>query len=107
MDVAEDLLCAMLVDNELNDELESEHIERVPRVQRLRGGESEGEFIHRIMYEELDTCKEQLCMTPECFVLLVNLLMDRGSLQDGTKVRIPEQVGMRLFILARGHVTVM
>jgi len=68
MDIVEDLLCVMLVDNELNDESESEHIERVPRVRRMRGGESEGEFIHRIMYEEPDICKEQLRLTPECFI---------------------------------------
>ena len=54
------------------------------------------------MYGEPDTCKKQLRMTPECFVHLVNLLIDRGSLQDRTKVKIPEQVGMCLFKLARG-----
>ena len=102
MDVAEDLLCVMLVDNELNDESDSEHRERVPRVRRCRGGESGSEFIHRIVYEEPDTCQEQLRMTPECFVQLVNILIDRGSLRDGSKVKIPEQVGMCLFILARG-----
>jgi len=102
MDIAEDLLCVMLIDNELNNESEAEYIERVPRVRRVRGGKSGGEFIHRMVYEEPDTCKEQLRMTPACFVQLVNLLIDRGSLQDGKKVKIPEQVGMCLFILARG-----
>jgi len=37
MNAAEDLLCIMLVDNELNDESKLEHIERVPRVRRMRG----------------------------------------------------------------------
>jgi len=68
MDVDEDLLCIMLVDNELNDESKLEHIERVLRVRHMRGGESGGEFIHRIVYEEPDICKEQLRLTPECFI---------------------------------------
>jgi len=54
------------------------------------------------VYEEPETCKEQLCLTPHAFVQLANLLIDRGSLRDDTKVKVPEQVGMRLFILARG-----
>ena len=73
----------------------------------MRRGESGGEFIHRIVYEESDIFKEQLHLTPECFIQLVNLLIDRGSLQNGKKVMIPKQVGMCLFILARGHVIVM
>ena len=102
MDVAEDLLLLLLVDNKLNDMLELKHIERVPRVQCMRGGKSRGKFIHRVVYEEPDTCKEQLCLTSECFIELVNPLIDRGSLRDGKKINVPEQVGMCLFILAEG-----
>ena len=90
MDVVEDLLCVMLDDNELNDMSELEHVESVPRVQRMRGGESGAEFIHKIVYEEPETCKEQLHLTPECFIELVNLLINRGSLRDDNKVKVPE-----------------
>jgi len=56
----------------------------------MRGSESGGEFIHRIVYEEPETYKEQLSLTPECFIELVNLLINRGSLRDDNKVKVPE-----------------
>ncbi|KAJ8426318.1 hypothetical protein Cgig2_011750 [Carnegiea gigantea] len=102
MDDEENVLCVMLLDDV--DDLTSEppSIPRLPRLRSERGGESGGEFIHRIVYEEPETCKEQLRLTPYAFMQLVNLLIDRGSLMDDIKVKVPEQVGMCLFILARG-----
>jgi len=102
MDDEENVLCVMLLDDVDNLTSEPPSIPRLPRLRSERGGESGGEFIHRIVYEEPEISKEQLRLTPHAFIQLVNLLIDRGSLMDGTKVKVPEQVGMCLFILARG-----
>ncbi|KAJ8422182.1 hypothetical protein Cgig2_002918 [Carnegiea gigantea] len=102
MDDEENVLCVMLLDNVEDLTSEPPSILRLPRLRCERGGESGGEFIHRIVYQEPETCKEKLRLTPHTFIQLVNLLIDRRSLRDDTKVKVPEQVGMCLFILARG-----
>lgn len=50
------------------------------------------------------TRKEQLCLTPHVFIqpVTMNLLIDRSSLRDDTKVKVSEQAATCLFILAMG-----
>ncbi|KAJ8441582.1 hypothetical protein Cgig2_023146 [Carnegiea gigantea] len=90
MDDEENVLCVMLLDNVEDLTSEPPSIPRLPKLRCESGGESGGEFIHRIMYQEPETCKEQLRLTPHAFMQLVNLLIDRRSLRDGTKVKVPE-----------------
>ncbi|KAL2934755.1 putative nuclease HARBI1 [Bienertia sinuspersici] len=48
------------------------------------------------------TCKEQLRRDRDMFVALANLMVERNLLPDGRYVKVYEQLGICLFILAKG-----
>ncbi|KAL2899928.1 putative nuclease HARBI1 [Bienertia sinuspersici] len=72
------------------------------RQPRREQGESGAEYIHRLLTENPMTCKEQLRLNRDMFVALANLMVERNLLSDGRYVKVYEQLGICLFILAKG-----
>ncbi|KAL2925035.1 1 6-dihydroxycyclohexa-2 4-diene-1-carboxylate dehydrogenase [Bienertia sinuspersici] len=65
-------------------------------------GESGVEYIHRLLTENPMSCKEQLRLDRDQFTQLVDLMIARNLLEDGKYLKVSEQVGIALFILAKG-----
>ncbi|CAM8972650.1 unnamed protein product [Rhodiola kirilowii] len=73
----------------------------IPKRDKLRsGGETSAEYMHRLVHTHPRLCHEQLRLTANMVKNLVNLLVSRQLLSDGTHISVLEQVGMTLFILA-------
>ncbi|KAL6515134.1 hypothetical protein OROHE_018766 [Orobanche hederae] len=72
-----------------------------PQPQRS-GGETGAEYIHRILNGHPDLCKEQLRLHRDMFLKLVDLMVARKLLSDGRFIKVAEQVGICLYILAKG-----
>ncbi|KAL6560093.1 hypothetical protein OROHE_006331 [Orobanche hederae] len=72
-----------------------------PQPQRS-GGETGAEYIHRILNERPDLCEEQLRLHMDMFLKLVDLMVARKLLSDGRFIKVAEQVGICLYILAKG-----
>ncbi|KAL6512378.1 hypothetical protein OROHE_019990 [Orobanche hederae] len=66
------------------------------------GGETGAEYIHRILNGRPDLCKEQLRLHRDMFLKLVDLMVARKLLSDGRFIKVAEQVGICLYILAKG-----
>ncbi|XP_021765928.1 uncharacterized protein LOC110730433 [Chenopodium quinoa] len=66
------------------------------------GGESGSAYITRLLTVHPSLFKEQLRLDRDMFVRLVQLMIEKTSLSDGRFVKVAEQVGIVLFILARG-----
>uniref|UniRef100_A0A803LSC2 DUF8040 domain-containing protein n=1 Tax=Chenopodium quinoa TaxID=63459 RepID=A0A803LSC2_CHEQI len=90
---------------ELRDSLEdnptSSTIPSTRQPKRERG-ESGAQYIHRLLTETPTACQIQLRLDRTMFVRLVNLMIDRDLLYDGKYVKVVEQVGICLYILAKG-----
>ncbi|XP_021737775.1 uncharacterized protein LOC110704293 [Chenopodium quinoa] len=66
------------------------------------GGESGSAYITRLLTVHPGLFKEQLRLERDMFVRLVQLMIEKNLLSDGRFVKVAEQVGIGLFILARG-----
>ncbi|KAL6558591.1 hypothetical protein OROMI_018941 [Orobanche minor] len=78
-------------------------IESTPTRRSLRiGGESGAEYIHRLLNAHPDLFKEQLRLHRGMFIKLVDLMVARNLLSDGRFIKVAEQVGICIFILAKG-----
>ncbi|XP_021720019.1 uncharacterized protein LOC110687706 [Chenopodium quinoa] len=66
------------------------------------GGESGSAYITRLLTVHPGLFKEQLRLDRDMFVQLVQLMIEKNLLSDGRFVKVVEQVGIGLFILARG-----
>ncbi|KAL9672593.1 hypothetical protein QQ045_028844 [Rhodiola kirilowii] len=74
-----------------------------PRTYHLRsGGESGAEYMHRFVNVQPCLCKEQLRLTDTMLKDLVNTLVTRQLLKDSRHISVLEQVGMTLYLLAKG-----
>ncbi|KAL9684913.1 hypothetical protein QQ045_022355 [Rhodiola kirilowii] len=74
-----------------------------PKTYDLRsGGESGAEYMPRLVNVHSRLCKEQLRLTDTMLKDLVNTLVTRQLLKDSTHISVLEQVGMTLYILAKG-----
>ncbi|KAL6549965.1 hypothetical protein OROMI_020453 [Orobanche minor] len=78
--------------------IESRQIRRPLRT----GGESGSQYIHRLLNAHPDLFKEQLRLHSGMFIKLVDLMIARKLLSDGRFVKVAEQVGICIFILAKG-----
>lgn len=97
--------CMILALQELRDSLEDNHeFTTIPptRQPRRERGESGAEFIHRLLTETPTECQIQLRLDRHMFVQLVELMIERDLLHDGKYVKVAEQVGICLYILAKG-----
>ena len=65
-------------------------------------GESGANFLYRILNYESEKCKKLLRLNVHCFRYLVDIMVERGFLQDGRSINVAEQIAICLFILARG-----
>ncbi|KAL6578568.1 hypothetical protein OROMI_008784 [Orobanche minor] len=72
-----------------------------PQPQRS-GGETGAEYTHRILNGRPDLCKEQLRLHRDTFLKFVDLMVARKLLSDGRFIKVAEQVGICLYILAKG-----
>lgn len=72
-----------------------------PRQPNREGGESGAHYIHRLLTDPT-LCKEQLRLDRGMFVKLVNLMVERKLLEDSKYITVAEQVGICLYILAKG-----
>ncbi|XP_074313991.1 uncharacterized protein LOC141649195 [Silene latifolia] len=72
---------------------------RRPRRER---GESGAEYIHRLLNENATSCFEQLRLDRVMFLQLVDLMIERNLLVDGKYIKVDEQIGICLYILAKG-----
>ncbi|XP_021746152.1 uncharacterized protein LOC110712036 [Chenopodium quinoa] len=66
------------------------------------GGESGSAYITRLLTVHPGLFKEQLRLDRDMFVQLVQLMIEKKLLSDGRFVKVVEQVGIGLFISARG-----
>ncbi|CAM8952123.1 unnamed protein product [Rhodiola kirilowii] len=74
-----------------------------PKRQRLRsGGETGNEYMYRVMNTHPELCHEQLRLSNEQLAHLVDILKSRGYLTDNKFITVTEQVGMCLYVLAKG-----
>lgn len=85
---------------ELKRSIEQPTLRRLPRRQ---GGETGSEYIHRLLHGHPELFKEQLRLTGTMFVQLVNLMIERNLLVDGRFISVSEQVGICLYLLAKGN----
>ena len=65
------------------------------------GGELGHHFIHRMLTGHPKLCKEQLRLSSPIFISLANHLREQGMLKDSRGLRIEEQLGLSLYILAK------
>ncbi|KAL9668287.1 hypothetical protein QQ045_002667 [Rhodiola kirilowii] len=74
-----------------------------PKRDKLRfDGETGAAYMHRLVHTHPRLCREQLRLTANMVKNLVNLLVSRQLLSDGTHISVLEQVGMTLYILGKG-----
>ena len=97
--------CMILALQELcdsvEDNLDSTTIPPTRQPRRERG-ESGAEFIHRLLTETSMECQIQLRLDRNMFVQLVYLMIERDLLHDDKYVKVAEQIGICLYILAKG-----
>lgn len=72
------------------------------RSKRRERGETGAEFIDRLLTENPKSCREQLRLDRDMFVSLVNLLIARKLLVHGKFIKVDEQLGICLYIMAKG-----
>lgn len=72
------------------------------RSKRRERGESGAEYIHRLLNDNPNKCREQLRLDRDMFVNLVNLMIARNLLVDGKFIKVDEQLGICLYIMAKG-----
>uniref|UniRef100_A0A803MGH7 DDE Tnp4 domain-containing protein n=1 Tax=Chenopodium quinoa TaxID=63459 RepID=A0A803MGH7_CHEQI len=65
------------------------------------GGEPGSEWIHRLLTGHPNLCKEQLRVDKDIFIKLVDVLRWKELLSDGRFIYVEEQVGIRLFMMAK------
>ncbi|CAO2836365.1 unnamed protein product [Amaranthus hypochondriacus] len=66
------------------------------------GGESGCDYIHRLLNIHPDLCREQLRLDRDIFIKLVQYVEYKGWLVDGRYISVAEQIGIALYILAKG-----
>uniref|UniRef100_A0A803MUM5 DUF8040 domain-containing protein n=1 Tax=Chenopodium quinoa TaxID=63459 RepID=A0A803MUM5_CHEQI len=97
--------CMILALQELFDSVEDNlDSTTIPPTRQLRRerGENGAEFIHRLLTETPTECQIQLRLDRNMFIQLVNLMIERDLLHDAKYVKVAEQVGICLYILAKG-----
>ncbi|KAL6580037.1 hypothetical protein OROMI_008061 [Orobanche minor] len=72
-----------------------------PQPQRS-GGETGAEYIHSILNGRPNLCKEQLRLHRDMFLKLVDLMVARKLLSGERFIKVAGQVGICLYILAKG-----
>ena len=75
--------------------------QRKLRTRRLLCDENGEDFIYGILYPELETCKEQLRISRDASIQLVNLMIEMHLLEDERFIKVVEQAGRCLWTLAR------
>ncbi|CAH9063009.1 unnamed protein product [Cuscuta europaea] len=86
---------------ELRSLLEDDE-QKKTRISMRVGGETRGEYIHRMLNGHPGLCKEQLRLTKEMFIHLVNIMVERNLLKDSMFIHVAEQIVIGLYILAKG-----
>ncbi|XP_057540667.1 uncharacterized protein LOC130818517 [Amaranthus tricolor] len=66
------------------------------------GGEPGCDYIHRLLNIHPDLCREQLRLDRDIFIKLVQYVEYKGWLSDGRYISVAEQIGIALYILAKG-----
>ncbi|KAL6546368.1 hypothetical protein OROMI_022089 [Orobanche minor] len=99
-----DIFMALENDNQKCGIGSFKEITKITKIRRsLRNGEESGaQYIHRLLHGHSDLMKEQIRFRGYMFLKLVDLMVSRKLLSDGRFILVPEQVGICLYILAKG-----